>query len=49
MGFIGLITHANTQGDIPNHIVDEMIAEPFNVDGITLFGYIGKQVVLIRN
>jgi hypothetical protein len=27
MGFIGLITHANTQGDIPNHIVDEMIAE----------------------
>jgi hypothetical protein len=24
---IGLITHANTQGDIPNHVVDEMVAE----------------------
>jgi len=24
---IGLITHANTQGDIPNHIVDEMVSE----------------------
>ncbi len=24
---IGLITHANTQGDIPNHVVDEMVSE----------------------
>jgi len=24
---IGLITHSNTQGDIPNHIVDEMVAQ----------------------
>jgi hypothetical protein len=26
-----------------------ILVEPFKVDGMTLYGYIGKQVVLIRN